>query len=572
MTHRKRSAAALVVLAFMLIACAGPQGDRSSGAGGAGEVRRTAPKRVIAAIQGDPHTVYQQLNPASRVRGIDAIEQLVAAGLAVSDGGRVLRAQLAEAPPTVENGQWRLFSDGRMETTWRIRDGARWHDGTPFTTDDLIFTAQIAQDKEIPIFAEVAFDAVEAIEAPDPRTLIVRWKQTFIEADRLFTADRSVPMPRHLLERAYIENKSTFIDHPYWSQEFVGTGPFKLREWALGSHLIVEANDRYVLGRPKVDEVEVRFIEDSNTLAANLLAGTVEVTLGRSLAGEQAILVRDQWRGEGRMDLSYENWIALYPQFVNTNPPVVADVRFRRALMHALNRQQIVDVLQPGLTTVADSYMTPNQPEYREIEGRNVVRYPYDPARATQMIESIGYTKGADGGYRDAAGQRLAVEVRTTAGDDLRDKMLFAIADDWQRAGVGVDPVIIPRQRAGDLEYRATFPAFELTRNPQDVRGLRSQHSRNAALPENSFRVTGNRVRYMNAELDGLVDRFFMTIPKQERLETLGQILRHLSDELVIMGILYNTSPTLINNRLLNVSAGGLGATEAWNAHEWDVK
>jgi len=562
----------LFALSFVLIACGGPQGAGSSGAGRADEARRATPKRVVTAIQGDPHTVYQALNPASRVRGIDAIEQLVAAALAVPDGGGVLRPQLAEANPTVDNGLWRVFPDGRMETTWRIREGAQWHDGTPFTSDDLLFTAQVMQDKELPIFANAAWDAVETVEAPDARTVLVKWKQTFIEADTLFTSVRSTPIAKHLLERAYQENKATFIDQPYWSQEFVGTGPFKLREWALGSHLVVEANDRYVLGRPKLDEVEVRFIEDSNTLAANLLAGSVEVTLGRSLAGEQATQVRDQWRGEGRMDLSYENWIALYPQFINSNPAVVADVRFRKALQHGLNRQQIVDALQPGLTTVSDSYMTPNQSDYKEIEERNVVRYPYDVARAAQMIEGIGYTKGPDGFYRDSAGQRLSLEVRTTAGDDLREKMMFAIADDWQRLGVGVEPVIIPRQRADDLEYRATFPAFEIVRNPQDVRGLRSQHSRNTALPENNFRVTGNRPRYQSAELDNLVDRFFMTIPKQDRIQILGQILHHMSDQLVIMGVLYNTSPTLVSNRVLNLGAGGQGATQAWNAHEWDVK
>jgi len=562
-----------LILALQVVACAAPQGPGASQAGGADGPRRSVPKRAVAAIQGDPHTVFQQLNPASRVRGIDAIEQLVAAGLTLQDGGGVFRPQLAEAVPSVDNGLWRLFPDGRMETTWRIREGAQWHDGTPFTADDLVFTARVVQDRDLLIFGNTAYDAIEDVQAPDPRTVVVRWKQPFIEADTLFTNIRAVPIPRHLLERPYIESKATFIEHPYWSQEFVGTGPFKLREWTLGSHLVVEANDRYVLGRPSLDEVQVRFIEDANTLAANLLAGTVDVAVGRNLSGEQALQVRDQWRGEGRMELSYENWISLYPQLLTPNPAVIGDVRFRKAMMYALDRQQIVDVLQPGLTTVSQSYMSPNQQDYREIEERNVVRYEYDPRRAAQMIEGLGYTKAGDGFYtREPGAPRLAVEVRTTAGDDLREKMLFAIADDWQRSGVGVEPVIVPRQRADDLEYRATFPSFEITRNPNDVRGLRSQHSRNTPLPENSFRVTGNRSRYINADWDALVDRFFMTIPKQERLQVLGQILQHMSDQLPIMGVLYNTSPTLVNNRLVNVSAGGQGSTQTWNAHEWDIK
>lgn len=565
-----RASALLLVFTLLLTACA-PTPQARSGESDS-QTRRAGPKRIVAAIQGDPHTVYQQLNPASRVRGIDAIETLVAAGLTAPDGERgALFAQLAEEVPSIENGLWKLFPDGRMETTWRIRPGAQWHDGTPFTSDDLVFTGMVVQDPELPIFGNNAYDLIEEIAAPDSRTIIVRWKQPFIEADTLFSYTRAVPFPRHLLETAYLESKATFTDHVYWSTEYVGTGPFKLRDWFPGSHLVVEAYDRYVLGRPKIDLVEIRFIPDANTLAANLMSGVVELTLGRSISGEQALQVRDQWR-DGRLELAYENWIALYPQFINANPPVVTDVRFRRALLHATDRQQMVDVLMGGLSAVAHSWLRPGQPEYREIEERMVVRYEYDPRRAAQMIEGIGYTKAPDGFYRDSAGQRLSVEARTTVGDDLREKMLLTIVDEWQRVGVATEPVLVPRQLAADLEYRATFPAFELVRQPNDVRGTRSLHSRYTPLPENNFRVTGNRTRYQNPELDALTDRYFMTIPIRERMEVMGQIVHHLSDRVVIMGMVYNASVTLVSNRLLNVGPGREGATQGWNAHLWDVR
>lgn len=558
-------------LVLLVAACAGRPTAPEAPGSATGAQSGAASKRITAAIQGDPHTLYQALNPASRVRGIDALEQLVAAGLTRPDAQGGTLAQLGEAPPTVENGLWKLFPDGRMETTWRIREAAQWHDGTPFTSADVAFTARVVQDKELPVFGNFAYELIEAVEAPDPRTVMVRWKQPFIEADTLFSYIRAVPIPRHVLERAYLEDKATFTDNSYWSHEFVGTGAFKLKEWILSSHLVFEANNHYVLGRPKLDEVEVRFITDANTLVANILAGSVELTLGRSLSGEQASEVRDRWR-DGRMELSFENWIALYPQFLNSNPPVVADLRFRQALLHAIDRQQVVDALQPGLTSVAHSWLNPNQPDYREIEERNLVRYDYSPQKAGQLIEGLGYARAADGFYQRPPGQKLSVEVRTTAGDDLREKMLFAIVDFWQRIGVGVEPVIVPRQRAADQEYRATFPAFELVRNPNDVRGLRSLHSRNTPLPENNFRVTGNRPRYINPEFDALVDKFFMTIPRPERMEVMGQIIRHISDQLVIVGILYNTSPTLVHNSIPNVVAGSGGATQAWNAHEWEVR
>src|SRR5207247_6912865 len=128
--------------------------------------------------------------------------------------------------PTVENGQWKLLPDGRMEIRWHIRQGARWHDGTPFTSDDVIFTVQVAADPEIPLFPDPIFDFIEAVEAPDAQTVLVRWKQPFIEADAAFrSGTASAPLPRHLLASAYAGDKAGFGQLPYWGGDFVGTGP-----------------------------------------------------------------------------------------------------------------------------------------------------------------------------------------------------------------------------------------------------------------------------------------------------------------------------------------------------------
>src|SRR5207249_4148597 len=143
---------------------------------------------------------------------------------------------------------------------------------------------------------EQALDFVESVEVPDPRTVTVRWKQPFIEADRLFSRRSVAPMPEHLLRQTYVDDKARLLDLPYWNVEYVGTGPFKLKEWARGSHMTFAANDSYTLGRPKIDEVEVRFIPDPNTMLANVLAGAVEVTLGKSISHEQAIEAQSQWQ------------------------------------------------------------------------------------------------------------------------------------------------------------------------------------------------------------------------------------------------------------------------------------
>src|SRR5206468_4097237 len=98
-------------------------------------------------------------------------------GLVVEDDQAELHPALAEAVPSVENGLWRVFPDGRMETTWRIRSGAAWHDGAPFTSDDLVFTATVVMDKQLAELGDIAFESVDGIEAPDSRMVVVRWRQ-----------------------------------------------------------------------------------------------------------------------------------------------------------------------------------------------------------------------------------------------------------------------------------------------------------------------------------------------------------------------------------------------------------
>jgi peptide/nickel transport system substrate-binding protein len=241
-------------------------------------------------------------------------------------------------------------------------------------------------------------------------------------------------------------------------------------------------------------------------------------------------------------------------------------------MYHALDRQQMVDTLLYGLGTVVHSFMAPNQPQYRDLEAR-VMRYDYDPRRAAQLIEGLGYTKGPDGFFRDASGQRLAVELRTTAVNQLQLSTQAAIADSWQQMGVGVDQVVVPTQRQNDFEYRATYPAFEiLVGTPNDLDGIGGFHSSKARLPENNF-VGSTHSRYMNPELDGYIDRYFVTIPTQERMQTLGNIMSHMAENVVVMPLFYTPGPVVIANRIT-----GAGATKApetsplWNVHSWDVK
>lgn len=562
----KQGKGLLVGLAVLLTAC-GPAGSLNVDSGMPGaQISQT--KRITVAILGEPHTLSQAINSAGTgsIRGVGEVERMMHAGVTMLDGKGLRVAQLAEAATTVENGLWKVLPDGGMETRWTIRAGAKWHDGTPFSAEDLLFSARVYRDAELALPSNPGFRSITSVEAPDVRTVLVKWDKPYIEADQMFSYGFVLPIPKHLLEAPYLNDKASFLELPYWTTGFVGAGAYRLKEFVRASHMELAAFSEYLLGPPRIDQIVVKFLQDPNVLIANVLAGEVELTLGRGLSLEQAVEVDQQW--DGSVVTRPSNWIAHYPQFLTPNPPVVAQLEFRKALIHAMDRMQISNHLQGGRAQVAHSILSYGDPMYSAVESQ-VVKYAYDERRAQQLIEGLGYQKRADGFFYDANGQKLLVESRTNAGDDLKEKILLATADYWRRSGVDVDVVVSPRQRASDREYRATFPGFDLVRQPFDpIRFL----SREAPLPDNSWRGN-NRMRYTNPQLDSLIDRYFTTIPLQERTDIVGQMVHILSDQAVALGTIYGAEPTLIGKRLMNVGAElAEGADETWNVQQWDVR
>jgi peptide/nickel transport system substrate-binding protein len=554
------------------LGCApGPQTPATSNSAQVTEAARpSGVKAFTAAMVAKPTSLIARMNASqASLPGGTVLQNLAHSALGEIDGEGRFQPLLAENIPTLENGLWKLFPDGRMETTWRIKPNVLWHDGTPLTADDLIFATVVDQDRELPILRPPDYAYIDAIEAPDSRTVLVRWKRSYIDADKMFSSSNStsstVPLPKHLLEETYLRDKERLLLLPYWSHEFIGTGPFVVKEFVPGSLIRLEANDRYALGRPKIDQIQVRFILDINTLMTNILAGAVDLTLGRGLSIEHAQALQAQGRGSG-MAFTPGSQVMAYPQFLNPNPAVVADPQFRRALMHGTDRAQLAASIGGGFTTLIPHMLVgPAEPEYQEVEG-SAIRYEYDPRRAVQMIETLGYTRGADGIFRDGANQRLAVELRSSA-DRITQDAIVPVAAMWTQLGVATEPLVIPTQRLDDREYVAAFPGFRGIRQPSTPLWMTNFHSSKTPLPENRF-VGNNYSRHHSAELDSLIDRYLTTIPWSERMEVLREEVRYVSDNVTIMTLFFDAQIIFISERMRNATASQSQLTDL---HLWDV-
>src|SRR5438874_12689839 len=143
-----------------------------------------------------------------------------------------------------------------MATTYTLRPNLTWHDGKALTADDFVFALR-AYKAPGAIFDPVPQDRIEEVLAPDPTTVVFRWKTLYPEAGAL-RSSMFEPLPRHILEGPLEQQTSDeLVGLSYWSRDYVHLGPYRLEHWEPGSHMDAMAFDGHALGRPKIDRIIV---------------------------------------------------------------------------------------------------------------------------------------------------------------------------------------------------------------------------------------------------------------------------------------------------------------------------
>lgn len=138
-----------------------------------------------------------------------------------------------------------------------------------------------------------------------------------------------------------------------------------------------------------------------------------------------------------------------------------------------------------------------------------------------------------------------------------------------QQGGIGVDTVVIPEQMISNNEYRSNFPAFT-TNGGGASEIVERYHSKQARTAENRY-AGNNRSRYMDPALDAIIERYQVTIPMEPRMDLAREVVRHITQNVVVMPLFWDTWPGVQTRRLQNATAASGGGAAAWNVHEWDV-
>ena len=502
--------------------------------------------------------------------------RLFSAGLSLRDGRGQSLPYLVETLPQLNTESWRVFPDGRMETTYRLRPSVTWHDGTPLSTQDWVFAFRVYSTPEFGHASSPPVGLMDSVEAPDARTLVIRWKQPYVDAGNLeaagATATPSFPaLPRHILTEPFAQgNSEAFVSHPYWSTEFVGLGPYKLDQWAPGAFFEGVAFDQHILGRPRIDRVRMLFIPDFNTVLANLLAGEAHMSVEDSIRFQQGQVLRREW-GPGN-----RGTVLAYPQFWRwtyaqqraefAQPQALRDVRVRQALAHSIDRQALSDALFEGEGTIAETSIPPTSAFFADAD-RAAVKYPYDVRRADQLMGEAGWSKGADGVWV-LAGQRFVTDLSVLQSPQNENEMAIMAAG-WRQAGFDIRETVWAAALSSDAPLRNQHPGLSTTSGPAGEVTLVEHRTLDLPTPNN--RWTGpNRGGWSNPEYDRSADVLLTALDRAERLRLLVQMVRVFTDDAAVLSLYFAPTITAFVAGLSGPQPAVPESTVAWNIHEWE--
>jgi len=555
-----RCASVLGLFCLVFAACA-PRtpGESVSTSGAASQPMRPTVLRIASTL--DPPEFHSK---GRNLGGSNTIRALVNAGLANQDEKGVTHPYLLEQLPSRDDGTWIVNADGTMKTIMRLRPNLKWQDGQPLTAADLVFGHAAYTDPEIPFQDNLYERLMSQVVASDDRTLEISWRQIFSRAGSP-THEDLPPLPRHLLGDLFQQDKTAFVNSSYWtSEEFVHAGPYRIAQRNLGVALTLQANPHFVYGRPQIDAVEIKVVPDVNAVVAHLLSGEVDF-VDVELGIKQAKVVKDHWEtsNAGQVHTALNKIRRLQFQYrdVPNHQAALTDLRVRKALMHALDREALALSETEGFSTAADSFFSSDSSLWPRVE-QAIAKYPYDPRQTEVLLREAGWIRGVDGMFQNPSGQLFDVEVRGSTQEPI------IIADQWKQVGINGKPQA-PVQ-SSDPQYKVSFPGTSLSGGTPGNYDVLSS----VTLPTAANRFLGqNEGSYFNPQYDALAERFKRALTVAEQNDLAVQIERLISVDVATGPLFYQVRPAAARTGVKGIR--GLNAdmaTYAFNIWEWRIE
>ncbi|WP_051676978.1 peptide-binding protein [Maridesulfovibrio frigidus] len=438
-----------------------------------------------------------------------------------------------------------ILNDGKL-FKFKLREDIRWTDGKPLTAEDVEFTYKMMINPETPTAYASDFLNVKEFKVTGKYSFEVTYDKVFARSLVTWAFDI---LPKHLLENENLRETK-------YSRAPIGAGPYKLKEWISGQRLILEANEDYFEGRPYIDEIVFRIIPDTSTQFMELKTGNLD---GMGLTPQQYLFQTkgSSWEKDFQkfkfLSFGY-TWLGY-----NLEKPLFKDVRVRRAISYAINKEEIVKGVLLGLGSPAIGPYKPDTWVYND----KLVPYGYQPEKAVELLKQAGWSDTDGDGIIDRDGIPFTFTILTNQGNTLRIKTATIIQNRLKDIGIDVQIRTVEwaafiKEFVDKGKFDAIILGWSITQDPDNYNVWHSSKAVPGGL---------NIVKFKNSELDELLEKGRTTLVQADRKVIYDRIQEILHEEQPYCFLYVQMSLPIYQSRIkgLKIAPAGLG----YNADRW---
>jgi len=482
-----------------------------------------------------------------------------------------LVCMLCETLPTLENGLARIESlpGGKkgIAVTYALKADARWGDGTPVSSADVAFTWTVGRHPRSGVSNSELFNRITRVEILDARRFTLHFDRVTFD----YNAVNDLRLlPAHIERPRFEAAPENYRTQTAYEQDSTNpglyNGPYRIAGLERGSHVLLIRNPHWAGPRPAFDRIQIRAIENSAAMEAHLLSGGIDMIAGElGLPLEQALALEK--RQGGRFTFITRPGLVYEHLDVNLSSPILADRRVRRALLAALDRDGLTRQLFEGRQPVAATMV----PQLDWAFAEDVPTAKFDPAAASALLDEAGWRIGPGGIRVNDKGEKLALELLTTAGNRSRELVAQVIQAQWRKVGIDLklrtEP---PRVMFGDTVTQRKFPHLAMFAWYSAPEGVPRSVLHSTLIPTAANNWAGqNYPSYANPKMDALLDAIEIETDRPRRKALWRDLQRLYAEDLPALPLYFRADPFILPKGMSGLSPTGHQDPSPYWVEQW---
>ncbi len=470
--------------------------------------------------------------------------------------------------PTIENGKARVvdLADGKkgMEIDVELRD-MRWGDGTPVSAKDVAFTLEVGQHPLSGVASSEGYKRIIKLDVKDDR----RFTMTIDRVTFDYNSIGLQLLPAHIEKPIFDANPAEYRNKTAYDTQSTNPGlafgPFRLTEIVPGSRVVLEQNPTWTGEKPHFKRITVRIIENTAALEANLLSGSVDYVLGElGLSLDQAIAFEK--RHKDKYNVVYKPALIWEHIDVNLDNKLLADRRVRQAMLLAIDRKAISEKLFEGKQPIAHGGISDLDPMFSPAARQ----YGYDPTAARKLLDEAGFSTFRNNVRHNGAGEKLSIELGTTAGNRVRELVAQVIQSQLRQVGIEVRLKAETPRIFFDAMGKRTYSGLGMYAWVQRPEGVPRSSLHSKEIPSAANGWSGqNYPGYANPEMDAALDAAERELDVVKRRTLFAEIQKLAADDLPSLPLFFRVDPFVIPKPLKGVTpTGTLNSSTLW-VEQW---